>query len=101
MALETSAAVRASLIDALRLDLIGPSPDSPLHASEIIPQAPSRWYLSGFLVPYEAKLSDRTDPDSNDSFDSEITKSASNGATTKSPPKRPLLARATSPHLWD
>ena len=85
MALETSAAVRASLIDALRLDLIGPSPDDAVHALEVIPQAPSRWYLSGFLVPYEAKLSDRSDPDSDDSFDSEITKSASNGDDEKPP----------------
>ena len=85
MALETSAAVRTSLIEALRLDLIGPSPDDAIHASEIIPQAPSRWYLSGFLVPYEAKLSDRTDPDSNDSFESEITKGASNGDDEKPP----------------
>ncbi|MGC1308811.1 MAG: hypothetical protein WA885_16415 [Phormidesmis sp.] len=84
MALETSADVRASLIDALRLDLIGPSPDDTTHAHETIPQAPSRWYLSGFLVPYEAKLSDRSDPDSNDSFDPQITKPTS-GDDEKAP----------------
>ena len=77
MALETSAAVRASLIDALRLDLIGPSSNEATHdAYETIPQAPSKWYLSGFLVPYEAKLSDRTDADSNDSFDPQLTAKA-------------------------
>ncbi|EDX83177.1 Helicase conserved C-terminal domain protein [Synechococcus sp. PCC 7335] len=85
MALQTSAAVRASLINALRLDLIGPGPDDAAHASEVIPQAPSRWYLSGFLVPYEAKLSDRSDPDSDDSFESEITKGASNSDDEKPP----------------
>jgi hypothetical protein len=84
MALETSAAVRASLIDALRLDLIGPTPDDATHAAETIPQAPSRWYLSGFLVPYEGKLSDRSDPDSDDSFDPQITK-PSNGDDEKAP----------------
>ncbi len=76
MALETSAEVRSSLINALKLDLIGPEPDSA-HADEIIPQAPSKWYLSGFLVPYEAKLQDRSDPDSDDSFDSQVEKTTS------------------------
>jgi len=76
MALETSAEVRSSLIDALKLDLIGPEPDS-IHVQEIIPQAPSKWYLSGFLVPYEAKLQDRSDPDSDDSFDPQLPKSPS------------------------
>ena len=84
MVLETSAEVRSSLIDALRLDLIGPEPDST-HAQEIIPQAPSKWYLSGFLVPYEAKLSDRSDPDSNDSFDPELTQTNSNGDDDNKP----------------
>ncbi|MEO0987904.1 MAG: DISARM system helicase DrmA [Cyanobacteria bacterium J06639_14] len=76
MVLDNSVTVRASLIDALRLDLIGPSTDDTDHAYEIIPQAPSKWYLSGFLVPYEAKLSDRTDADSNDSFDPQLTAKA-------------------------
>ena len=84
MALETSAAVRTSLIDALRLDLIGPTPDDTTHAEETIPRTPSRWYLSGFLVPYEADLRDRSDPDSNDSFDPQITK-PSNGDDEKAP----------------
>lgn len=77
MALETSAEVRASLIDALKLDLIGPEPDDSNHAQEVIPQAPSKWYLSGFLVPYEAKLQDRSDPDSDDSFDPQLPKKPS------------------------
>ncbi|EKU96525.1 hypothetical protein Lepto7375DRAFT_0531 [Leptolyngbya sp. PCC 7375] len=76
MVLETSKAVRTSLIDALRLDLIGPSTGDPSYAYETIPQAPSKWYLSGFLVPYEAKLSDRTDSDSDDSFDPQLTAKA-------------------------
>lgn len=47
--------VRSKLVDALRLDLIGPTgtlgtPDETLF------QAPARWNLTGFLVPtgYEA-----------------------------------------------
>ena len=46
-----SAAVRRSLIEALRLDLIGPRPGDAVLQRERLPQAPSRWYLTGFLAP--------------------------------------------------
>lgn len=42
--------VRDQLVEALRLDLIGPENGSELE-TEVLPQAPSRWYLTGFLVP--------------------------------------------------
>src|SRR5271165_6780814 len=45
--------VRGQLVDALRLDLVGPDDGSELEA-EILPQAPFRWYLTGFLVHLEA-----------------------------------------------
>jgi len=48
----TSADIREKLTEALALDLIGPDSDSPL-ASETLSQAPSKWYLTGFLVPVE------------------------------------------------
>lgn len=35
--------VRESLVDALRLDLVGPSKGSPLEA-EVLSQRPSAWY---------------------------------------------------------
>jgi Helicase conserved C-terminal domain len=72
----TSAEVREELIHALRLDLIGPGPGHR-HESEILPQAPSRWYLTGFLVPYEAPESQRRDAVS----DEEIDVAGSTGAT--------------------
>src|SRR3954452_23828292 len=46
----TSAEVRQRLVDALILDLIGPIAD-PARESERLDQPPSRWYLTGFLVP--------------------------------------------------
>lgn len=55
-----SAAVRDDLVAALRLDLVGPAPGST-HASERIALPPSRWYLTGFLVPYEADEEQRSD----------------------------------------
>ncbi len=42
--------IRQRLVNALEMDLIGPRPDHPL-AEETLPLAPSRWYLTGFLVP--------------------------------------------------
>jgi Helicase conserved C-terminal domain len=55
-----SAEVRSQLIEALRLDLIGPTRGHELE-SEILPTPPSRWYLTGFLVPHEAAEVDRRD----------------------------------------
>ena len=56
----TTAEVRQELIDALRRDLVGPEPGSP-HEREALPSWPSRWYLTGFLVPFEAPESHRCD----------------------------------------
>jgi hypothetical protein len=61
--------VRSQLIDALRLDLVGPENGSELEA-EILPQAPSRWYLTGFLVPLEAGEVQKSDETANDDLDS-------------------------------
>ena len=46
-----SASVRDSLIEALRLDLIGPRTGDEALQHERLPYAPSRWYLTGFLAP--------------------------------------------------
>ena len=64
--------VRAQIIDALQLDLIGPLPEYAPHAAyaeEVLPIAPSKWYLTGFLVPYEAPASQRADDDGDDTLD--------------------------------
>ena len=63
-----SVEVREDLINALRLDLVGPGPGHQ-HENEILPQAPSRWYLTGFLVPYEAPESQRRDAVSDEQID--------------------------------
>ena len=44
------ASVRRSLIEVPRLDLIGPRPQDVAPQQERLPQAPSRWYLTGFLA---------------------------------------------------
>lgn len=56
----TSADVRARLTHSLRLDLIGPAPAEP-QAAEVLDRAPTRWYLSGFLAPWNAPASQKED----------------------------------------
>lgn len=56
-----SSEVRDELIRALRLDLIGPEPGDT-HEREELPHEPSRWYVGGFLVPFEAPEEQKVDP---------------------------------------
>ena len=64
----TSADVRRELVQTLGLDLIGPDRDSDLR-SEVLPQAPSRWYLTGFLVPIDAAEDQKTDEAADEGVD--------------------------------
>src|SRR2546425_8147331 len=54
----TSVEIRDELVNVLWLDLVGPDPGGA-HETETLPQPPSRWYLTGFLVPYEAREVER------------------------------------------
>ena len=63
-----STIVRAELIEALRLDLVGPD-NNHAFANELLPEAPSRWYLTGFLVPTSAPLRQRTDETATEEID--------------------------------
>ncbi|WP_088892363.1 DISARM system helicase DrmA [Leptolyngbya ohadii] len=82
MSSTTPADVRSHLIDALQLDLVGPSPNDEIHAEEIIPQPPSKWYLTGFLVPFDAPLEVRSDDTGNDELDTVSRVSAGDDDTT-------------------
>ena len=55
-----STLIRAGLVEALRLDLVGPDNDH-VFAHELLPESPTRWYLTGFLVPRHAPEEQRTD----------------------------------------
>src|SRR5438105_7726364 len=60
--------VRKQLIEALRLDLVGP--DCGLGTpTEVLPQAPSRWYLTGFLVPIDAEDNQKAEETSTEGLD--------------------------------
>lgn len=59
--------VRRQVVDALRLDLVGPWPGHQ-HAEEHLPrhQRPSTWYLTGFLAPRAAPPEQASDDDADD-----------------------------------
>ena len=49
-----AASVRTRLLATLRRDLIGPGPEDPDLARELLGERPGRWYLTGYLVPAPA-----------------------------------------------
>lgn len=85
--------VRQHLVSALEADLIGPFvPDShPQGGQEILPLAPSRWYLTGFLAPQGAREPDEDDRDSTDDGFAAGSESTSEDAGHEDPEaKRPV-----------
>ena len=62
--------VRDAIVEALQLDLVGPTNDHPF-ANELLPESPRRWYLTGYLVPTslptEGKQADEGEEDDVDS----------------------------------
>jgi|GEM_PF-3369549 len=86
--------VRQCLIEALYLDLIGPEHGTDLE-TEILPQAPSRWHLTGFLVPLEAGEDQKSDETANDEFDAPTA--GGDGTDDDAMPEAPAARRAFFP----
>jgi len=86
---KTSKEVRASLVEALDLDLIGPWPGHALER-EKLNQVPSRWYLTGFLVPSGAGREQRSEETSAEEVDQVSNVSR---ATDDAAPPEPASAR--------
>jgi hypothetical protein len=63
----TTLVVRAQLIEALNLDLVGPAVGHAL-ADEQLPETlrPATWYLTGFLIPSGTPAEQASDPDEDD-----------------------------------
>ena len=80
-----SAAARQYLVDALRIDLIGPRPEDTHLQEERLPQAPSRWYLTGFLVPTGAPPEQRAQ-DTEEEMDALVE--VTSGSDDSSAPER-------------
>jgi hypothetical protein len=89
----TSLTVRGEIVEALRLDLVGPS-NNHAFAHELLPEPPSRRYLTGFLVPKTAPVEERSDPTSTEEID---TAGDTEGNDDASPPDRAAARRSLLP----
>ena len=73
----TSEHIRDRLVEALRLDLVGPSNDH-VFARELLPESPRRWYLTGYLVPTTLPSEKKSEDDGEeDAIDSPAEQTAS------------------------
>lgn len=80
----TPVSVRKQLVDALSLDLVGP--DRGLGTpDEALSQAPSRWYLTGFLVPIDADETQKAEETSSEELDEVGDAKGLDDATTPEP----------------
>src|SRR6266567_6742969 len=84
---------RSEMVEALKLDLVGPD-NAHAFARELLPDAPSRWYMCGFLVPSSAPTEQKSDETSADEIDSgDDTK----GADDAAPPDRATARKSLLP----
>jgi hypothetical protein len=66
----TSLEVRARLVEALKLDLVGPWAGHALSAERLPGRVrPSNWYLTGFLIPSGSPPEQSCDADEDDDFE--------------------------------
>ncbi|WP_437681708.1 DISARM system helicase DrmA [Sorangium sp. So ce131] len=89
----TPADVRRRLVEALEADLVGPFvPDTHAQGGqEVLPLAPSRWYLTGFLSPEGGRVPDPEDRDSTENGLAAGSESQAEDAGNDEPePKRPV-----------
>jgi hypothetical protein len=83
---QASIDTRAALIAALHADLVGPF-DPKGAGAEILPIAPSRWYLTGFLAPQADR--ETNDPeDQDDAAGSTLTDEDENESAPEPEPKQ-------------
>jgi len=89
---KNSAEAREKLVEALELDLIGPS-NGHAFERELLPRSPRTWYLTGMLVPVDAKVEAREDPASDDEIDDAAgdTGGDDGGTPDKAPKRRGYL----------
>jgi hypothetical protein len=89
----TSLTVRGEIVEALRLDLVGPD-NNHAFAHELLPESPFRWYLTGFLVPKTAAVEQRSDPTSTEEIDAA---GDTEGTDDASPPDRAAARHSLLP----
>ncbi len=89
----TSADARAKLVEALQLDVVGPWPGHAF-AHELLPENPNRWYLTGYLVPEDASIEQKTVAGENEEPDA-IPKSG--GVDDNGEPDKPAVPPSLLP----
>src|SRR6266481_8329848 len=94
-----SSDVRDRLVDALRLDLVGPETRLD-DLEEALSQAPSRWYLTGFLVPLGAEPAQRADEASMEDLDQAGEGGGLDDDVTPEPPRWHSRASGRSLRCW-
>lgn len=88
----SSIEVRRTLVETLRLDLVGPNNDDAL-AQELLSESPTKWYLTGYLVPTDAPMGQRFDETSTEEIDAAGDTEGTDDATEpdRAAAKRSLL----------
>ncbi|HEY8206132.1 MAG TPA: DISARM system helicase DrmA [Myxococcaceae bacterium] len=91
-----STAVRGHLVEALEADLIGPFAGSTHHATaeEVLELPPSRWYVTGFLVPEEAPEPEDAEADGELGSGDDEDDDAPEAKADEAPRIRPQLPRS-------
>jgi hypothetical protein len=95
----TSEQIRARLVEALRLDLVGPTNDHSF-ANELLPESPRRWYLTSYLVPTTLPSAKKSEDDGeDDGIDSPAEQPASDDGAevNRTAGKKGLLPSLGSP----
>jgi hypothetical protein len=82
--------VRGHLVKALEADLVGPfvSEGDVQGGQEVLPLAPSRWYLTGFLAPQGGRAPDSEDSESEGELAAGNSSQAEDAGTDEVEPKR-------------
>lgn len=90
--------VRDRLVEALEADLVGPflAEGQPGAVDEVLPLAPSRWYLTGLLAP---RLDRAPDPDDEDS-EGELEAGGESQPRTRAAPIRSPSGGSTFRRPW-
>ena len=86
----SSVTVRDHVVRALEADLVGPytpPADDGGNAIEVLPLAPSRWYLTGFLAPQEGRQDD-ADPTDDEQLPAGSDEGTEEAGTEEPEPKQ-------------
>ena len=88
--------VRERIVEALKLDLVGPGPGHALAEERLQGWVrPSNWYLTGFLIPSGTPPERRADADEDDDMEGEVP--ASGGASEESNEERKAAKKGFFP----